>query len=211
MMLRPMIGPIAPRIILRDPRRKSGCRWTARILSGAVDRASAARRGDWIDAKARQITLADGRSLPFDRLLLATGAEPIRLDIPGADRPHVHLAALARTFTGHCRQRSDGATRRCHWFELIGLEAAAALRTRGLEVHVVAPERAPLERVLGPEVGAFIRACTKSGAWFSISRTRWRRLARRNVQLKSGRTLPAELVVVGVGVRPGRRSPSAPA
>jgi apoptosis-inducing factor 3 len=155
-----------------------------------------------IDATARQVALADGRTLPFDRLLLATGAEPIRLDIPGADRPHVHLL---RSF-GDSQAIIANAQAARHAVVIgssfIGLEVAAALRTRGLEVHVVAPERVPLERVLGPEVGAFIRALHEErGVVFHLEDT-VATIGESSVQLKSGRTLPAELVVVGIGVRP---------
>ena len=155
-----------------------------------------------IDAKARQVTLADGRSLPFDRLLLATGAEPIRLDIPGADRPHVHLLRSLRDSQAIIANAQSARHAVVIGSSFIGLEAAAALRTRGLEVHVVAPDRVPLERVLGPEVGAFIRALHEErGVVFHLEDT-VATIGESSVQLKSGRTLPAELVVVGIGVRP---------
>jgi len=102
-----------------------------------------------IDAKGRQVTLASGRSIPFDKLLLATGAEPVHLDIAGADQSHVHVLrsladsqAIIGTAKAARRAVVIGAS-------LIGLEVAAALRAREIEVHVVAPERRPLERVLG--------------------------------------------------------------
>ena len=95
----------------------------------------------------------------------------------------------------------------------IGLEVAASLRARGLEVHVVAPEKRPLERVLGPQIGR-LRARAARGARrrSSISSdTVERDRPRSRSTLKSGETLDADLVVVGVGVRPRSRWPSRPA
>src|SRR5262249_48740369 len=94
-----------------------------------------------IDAKERHGTPARGRSIPFDKLLLATGAEPVRLDIAGADQPHVHvLRSLADSRAIIAKAK---ATQRAVVLgaSFIGLEVAAALRAREIEVHVVAPER----------------------------------------------------------------------
>ena len=155
-----------------------------------------------IDAKGRQVTLAGGRSIPFDKLLLATGAEPVRLDIPGADRPHVHvLRSLADSRAIIAKAK---AARRVVVIgaSFIGLEVAAALRARENEVHVVAPERRPLERVLGREFGDFVRAIHEQhGVVFDLEEAATA-IDGKNVKLKGGTALPADLVVVGIGVRP---------
>jgi apoptosis-inducing factor 3 len=155
-----------------------------------------------IDARARELELGDGSKVSYDRLLLATGAEPFRLTIPGMDLPHVHtLRSLADTraiIAGIPTARSVvvmGAS-------FIGLEVAAALRKRGLEVHVVAPDKRPMERVLGPAMGDFVRGLHEAhGVIFHLEDSATA-IDAHQVTLASGATIAADLVVVGVGVRP---------
>jgi NADPH-dependent 2,4-dienoyl-CoA reductase/sulfur reductase-like enzyme/nitrite reductase/ring-hydroxylating ferredoxin subunit len=155
-----------------------------------------------IDTKARNVVLADGKTVSYDRLLLATGAEPLRLPIPGADQPHVHvLRSLA-----DCRAiiaSADGARRAIViGASFIGLEAAASLRARDIEVHVVGLEQRPMERVLGPAMGDFVRALHEEhGVIFHLGDT-VTAIDGNRATLKNGGMIEADVVVVGVGVRP---------
>ena len=154
-----------------------------------------------IDPRQKTLTSNEGE-LSYDRLLLATGAEPVRLPIPGADLPHV---SVLRTLTD-CR-RIIALTKNAKQAvvigaSFIGLEIAASLRKRDLAVHVVAPEKLPMEKILGPELGAFIKKLHQdNGVVFHLENTVVRIEAGR-VQLKNGDTLAADLVCVGVGVKP---------
>ncbi|MCA1454722.1 FAD-dependent oxidoreductase [Bradyrhizobium sp. BRP22] len=155
-----------------------------------------------IDPAGRQVVLADGRAVPYDRLLLATGAEPVRLLIPGADQPHVHLLrslddcrAIIASASGARRAVVIGAS-------FIGLEVAASLRARDIEVHVVGLEQRPMERVLGPEMGDFVRSLHEEhGVVFHLGDTVIA-IDGKRASLQSGGVLNADLVVIGVGVRP---------
>lgn len=155
-----------------------------------------------IDTKARSVVVAGGETIAYDRLLLATGAEPVRLPIPGADQPHVHVLrslsdcrAIIALAAGARRAIVIGAS-------FIGLEAAAALRARNIEVHVVGLEARPMERVLGPAMGDFVRALHEEhGVIFHLGDT-VTAIDGKRATLKSGGVLEADIVVVGVGVRP---------
>ena len=155
-----------------------------------------------IDLSSRAVTLSDGDSIRYDRLLLATGAEPVRLWIPGADQAHVHSlrsladcrAIIARAQTAR-RAIILGAS-------FIGLEVAAALRSRGIEVHVVAPEKRPLECILGQEMGQFVQSLHEEhGVIFHLNETAIS-IAGNQMALTGGDILEGDFVVAGIGVRP---------
>jgi len=155
-----------------------------------------------IDVAGRSVVCGDGSRIDFARLLLATGAEPVRLALPGIDLPHVYtLRTLADSRAIIARA---AASRRAVVMgaSFIGLEVAASLRARGLEVHVVAPEAIPMERILGREIGSFVRRLhEKHGVVFHLGDTATA-IDARQVKLKSGGAIDADLVVAGVGVRP---------
>jgi NADPH-dependent 2,4-dienoyl-CoA reductase/sulfur reductase-like enzyme/nitrite reductase/ring-hydroxylating ferredoxin subunit len=155
-----------------------------------------------VDPRLREVALVDGSRLRYGRLLLATGAEPVRLSIPGVDQTQVHsLRSLA-----DCRviiERAKTARRAVVLgASFIGLEVAAALQARGIDVHVIAPDKRPLERVLGPQLGDFVRALHEEhGVVFHLEDTAGS-IDGKQVKLKGGNVLEADLVVAGVGVRP---------
>ena len=155
-----------------------------------------------IDPGKREVKLADGSSIAYERLLLATGAEPVRLPLPGMDLPHVHTLrtfADSRAIIAHAAKARTAVVMGASF---IGLEVAASLRARGIEVHVVAPEKRPMERVLGAQLGDFVRSLHEEhGVIFHLEDTASAIDASR-VALKSGGTIAADLVVAGVGVRP---------
>jgi NADPH-dependent 2,4-dienoyl-CoA reductase/sulfur reductase-like enzyme/nitrite reductase/ring-hydroxylating ferredoxin subunit len=155
-----------------------------------------------IHANAREVELADGSRHGYGALLLATGAEPVRLTLPGSDLPHMHYLRTLADSRALIAKAAESRQAVVIGASFIGLEVAASLRARGLGVHIVAPEARPMEVVLGPEVGDFVRRVHEEhGVVFHLGTTP-AAFDRNGVALQSGERLEADFVVVGIGVRP---------
>jgi 3-phenylpropionate/trans-cinnamate dioxygenase ferredoxin reductase component len=159
-----------------------------------------------LDAAGRELTLDDGNTVRYDRLLLTTGAEPRRLPVPGAELEGV-LYLRSVEDSDDLRARLDAGGRvvvvGAGW---IGAEVAASARQRGLDVTVVDPLGVPLERALGAEVGAIYRDIHADHGVQMLMNTGVAafegdgRVGR--VRTDDGRLLDCDFVVVGVGVHP---------
>lgn len=155
-----------------------------------------------IDATTGHVVVGNGDKIPYDRLLVATGAEPVRLTIPGADQRNVYSLRTLDDCRAIIAAASNSRRAVVIGAGFIGLEVAAALRERDIEVHVVAPVKRPMERILGPEMGDFIRELHEEhGVIFHLEDTVVE-LKGSKVRLKSGDLLEADFVVAGIGVRP---------
>ena len=155
-----------------------------------------------IDPAQRAVQLEDGSRLAYDALLIATGADPVRRDLPGGDLPHVHYLRSLDDSRAIIKKAESARRAVVIGASFIGLEVAASLRARKLEVCVVAPEAIPMERIMGREIGGLVRRMHEEhGVEFRLGATVGS-VGDTSVTLASGETLPADLVVIGVGVRP---------
>lgn len=155
-----------------------------------------------LDPQQKTVTLGDGRTLEWGALVLATGAEPIRLSIPGADLPHVHVLRSLADSRALIEKAKEAKRVVVVGASFIGLEVAAALRARDLSVTVVAPDERPLGKVLGPDLGDFVRGLHEEhGVVFQLG-TKPAEITATEVRLENGETVAADLVVAGIGVRP---------
>jgi apoptosis-inducing factor 3 len=159
-------------------------------------------RATRLDAAAKSVDVEGHGVVTYDSLLLATGAEPIRLPLPGADAPHVHVLRTLADSRAIIAAAQHAKRAVVIGSSFIGLEAAASLRARDVAVDVVAPEDIPLARVLGDHLGHFVREFHEGhGVRFHLGR-KPQRIERDAVVLDDDTRLAADLVVMGVGVRP---------
>ena len=155
-----------------------------------------------IDVASRETRLAGGESVPFDRLLLATGAEPVRPSIPGASPSQIFVLRSLADCRAIVERAKAAKTVPVLGASFIGLEVAASLRARGIEVHVAAPEKTPMERILGREMGEFVRALHEEhGVRFHLGATA-AAVDGREVRLSDGGRIEADFIAAGLGVRP---------
>jgi 3-phenylpropionate/trans-cinnamate dioxygenase ferredoxin reductase subunit len=159
-----------------------------------------------LDAAISEVALDNGDRLRYDRLLLATGAEPRRLAIPGATLDNVLYLRTVED-SDRLRERLDrGGSVVVIGAGWIGAEVAASARQRGLDVTVIDPLTVPLERVLGTEVGSIYRDIHADHGVRMLPGTRVESLeggtAVERVRTSDGRVLECDFVIVGVGVQP---------
>jgi NADPH-dependent 2,4-dienoyl-CoA reductase/sulfur reductase-like enzyme len=150
----------------------------------------------------KSLVLGSERTISYDALLLAMGAEPLRLPIEGATLPHVFTLRTLADARGIIAAAKVARNAVVIGSSFIGLEVAASLRARNVDVAIVSHDRLPLERVLGAQLGRFVQELHEAhGVRFHLA-TSLRAIHAHAVELEDGRMLAADLVVLGVGVRP---------
>jgi NADPH-dependent 2,4-dienoyl-CoA reductase/sulfur reductase-like enzyme/nitrite reductase/ring-hydroxylating ferredoxin subunit len=155
-----------------------------------------------LDLKECAAALRNGESLSYDALVLALGAEPVRLPIPGFDQPTVHTLRSLADADAIIAAAAQARRVAIVGASFIALEVAASLRHRGLEVRVAAPEAIPLARVLGDALGGWVRAKHEAnGVVFHLGR-HVLGFEDGRLRLDNGEALQADFVVTGTGVRP---------
>lgn len=155
-----------------------------------------------IDVPRKKVVCEDGTAYPFDALLLATGAEPIRLRAHGFDRPNVHTLRTLADARGIIEATKEAKVAAVVGASFIGLEVAASLANRGMRVHVIAPDTIPMQKILGPKIGLYVRHLhERHGVAFHLGHIAQSYDGERLV-LDNGKTVAADLVVLGVGVEP---------
>ena len=155
-----------------------------------------------IDTESKSVLLEGDERVSYDVLVLATGAEPKWPSTPGFDLPNVHVLRTLRDADALIRASVAAKRVVIVGAGFIGLEAAASLTQRKLEVHVVTPEPLPLSKLLGADVGKMIQQVhEEKGVHFHVGRE-VRRFDGRQLLLNDGSEIAADFVVLGVGVTP---------
>lgn len=160
------------------------------------------RRVDSINRETRTVLMADGEELSYGALLFATGAEPRRLPVPGADLPHVHYLRTLDDSKAIIAALETGTRAVVVGAGFIGLEVAASLRHRDVDVTVVAPEEIPLAHLIGDTLGRFVADLHRERGVDLRLGVGVNGIGDDHVELDDGTLLPADLVVVGIGVIP---------
>lgn len=163
-----------------------------------------------IDIEKRAVRFEEGETLQYDGLLLCTGSIPRKPDMPGTDLEGFYLLRSfsdARRIRRKLEERSSGKSASVVLgASFIGLEVAQALRHRGVEVHVVAPDKVPMERVFGARVGEFLRELhARQEVVFHLGTTAKAIEGSGKVSgvvLADGEKIPADIVIAGIGVVP---------
>jgi apoptosis-inducing factor 3 len=155
-----------------------------------------------IDVGAREGITASGETIPFDRLLLATGAEPVAPSLPGAKQSDVLVLRSLKDCRAIIERAKTARSAVVVGASFIGLEVAASFRARNIEVHVVAPEERPMEKILGPDFSRLVQTLHEQhGVVFHLQNTA-SGIEGKRITLSGGAVLEADLIVAGLGVRP---------
>jgi apoptosis-inducing factor 3 len=155
-----------------------------------------------IDVRAREVALSSGEKIPFDRLLLATGAEPVFPSIPGAKPSDVLVLRSLKDCRAIIERAKTARRAVILGASFIGLEVAASLRARNVEIHVVAPEERPMEKILGPDFGRVVQTLHEQhGVVFHLRNTATG-VEGKLITLSGGSVIEADFIVAGLGVRP---------